>query len=341
MAHTPQRRTPRRIVDGVLFLDKPLGLSSNNALQKARWLLKAAKGGHTGTLDPMATGLLPLTFGEATKFSQTLLEADKVYEATVLLGVTTTTADAEGEVLATMAVEVSDAAIEAALVQLRGEIDQVPPMYSALKHHGRALYEYAREGVEIPRAPRRVTIHRLDLLARDGEALRIRVECSKGTYIRTLASDLGALLGCGAHLTALRRTRIGPFELAVAIPLADFEALDAEARDVALAPVDALLAHMPRIILDADQARSLTHGQAARGCVGEAGQAYRAYHDERFLGVATLAEGARRVAAHGERDEVGQVGREPARDGRALRVIGRGMHTNSVRISSPVRCTFA
>lgn len=278
-------------MDGVLFLDKPQGLSSNHALQQARRLLNAAKGGHTGTLDPMATGLLPLTFGEATKFSQTLLDADKAYDATVLLGVTTTTADAEGEVLYTRPVHVSDAQLAAALAQLRGEIEQVPPMYSALKHHGKALYEYAREGVEIPRAPRRVTIHRLELLERAGDALRIRVDCSKGTYIRTLASDLGALLGCGAHLTALRRTRIGPFALDAAIPLADFDACAPAARDAALAPVDALLAHMPCVSLDADQARSLTHGQAARGCAGEAGQAYRVYHVGRFLGVATLAEG--------------------------------------------------
>lgn len=271
MSRTPQRRTPRRVVDGVLFLDKPVGISSNNALQKARWLLSAAKGGHTGTLDPMASGLLPLTFGEATKFSQTLLDADKAYDATVLLGVTTTTADAEGEVLARCPVDVSDAAIEAAIASLRGDIEQVPPMYSALKHHGKALYEYAREGIEIPREPRRVTIYRFELLERDGDSLKVRVECSKGTYVRTLASDLGALLGCGAHLTALRRTKIGPFELDVSLPLADFEAVPAEDREGRLAPVDALLVHLPVLSLDAAQARSLTHGQPVQGCSGEPG----------------------------------------------------------------------
>jgi len=170
-----QRRVPRRVVNGVLFLDKPVGISSNNALQKARWLLNAAKGGHTGTLDPMATGLLPLTFGEATKFSQTLLDADKAYEATVLLGVTTTTADAEGHELARCQVSVSDTDIEAALVRLRGDIEQVPPMYSALKHHGKALYEYARAGVEIAREARKVTIHRFDYLGRDGDSIKVRV----------------------------------------------------------------------------------------------------------------------------------------------------------------------
>jgi tRNA pseudouridine55 synthase len=278
-------------VHGVLFLDKPTGISSNNALQKARWLLTAAKGGHTGTLDPMATGLLPLTFGEATKFSQTLLDADKAYEATVLLGVTTTTADAEGEVLARCPVDVTDAAIAEAIDRLRGDIEQVPPMYSALKHHGKALYEYAREGVEIPREPRKVSIHRFDLLSRDGDSLVVRVECSKGTYVRTLASDLGALLGCGAHLTALRRTRIGPFDLNGSITLADLEALPAEDREARLAPVDALLEHLPRLAFDAEQTRSFTHGQSAAGIEGVVGAMYRAYDGTRFLGVGTLAEG--------------------------------------------------
>lgn len=290
MAQSPQRRAPRRAVSGVLFLDKPVGISSNNALQKARWLLNAAKGGHTGTLDPMASGLLPLTFGEATKFSQALLDADKAYEATVLLGVTTTTADAEGEVLERREVNVTDAALDTAMARLRGEIEQVPPMYSALKHHGKALYEYAREGVEIPRAPRRVTIHRFDLLSRDGASLQVRVVCSKGTYVRTLASDLGAFLGCGAHLTALRRTQIGPFGLEGAVGLADFEALSLEDRDVRLAPVDALLADLPSVVLNADQTRGFTHGQPAVGVAGVVGVLYRAYVEERFLGVGTLDE---------------------------------------------------
>lgn len=288
MAQAPQRRTPRRVVNGVLFLDKPVGISSNNALQKARWLLNAAKGGHTGTLDPMASGLLPLTLGEATKFSQTLLDADKAYDATVLLGVTTTTADAEGEVLASCPVDVSDSDIERALVQLRGDIEQVPPMYSALKHHGKALYEYARAGVVIPREPRHVKIHRFECLDRDGDSLMVRVECSKGTYVRTLASDLGAMLGCGAHLTALRRTRIGPFMIDGAVPLADIEAMPPEERDSLLAPVDSLLVHLPRLDLDANQTRSFTHGQSAQGCVGEVGAMFRVYHDESFLGVGSL-----------------------------------------------------
>lgn len=291
MAKAPQRRVQRRVVDGVLFLDKPVGLSSNHALQRARRLLNAAKGGHTGTLDPLASGLLPLTFGEATKFSQTLLDADKAYDATVLLGVTTTTADAEGEVLETLPVNVSDAEIEAALVRLRGEIDQVPPMYSALKHHGKALYEYARAGVDIPREPRRVTIHRFECLRRDGDSLMVRVECSKGTYVRTLASDLGAFLGCGAHLTALRRTRVGPFTLDSSISLAAFEALDEAEKDASLAPVDALLFHLAVLQLDASQTKNFTHGQSAQGFSGAVGEMFRAYDGERFLGVGTLGDG--------------------------------------------------
>ena len=221
MAKLPQqRRAPRRVVDGVLFLDKPVGISSNNALQKARWLLNAAKGGHTGTLDPMASGLLPLTLGEATKFSQTLLDADKAYDATVLLGVTTTTADAEGEVLARCPVMVSDADIEAALVSLRGEIEQVPPMYSALKHHGKALYEYARAGVEIAREPRRVTIHRFEMLERD---VALAQHYSRALSLVALDIDgIKAINEAHGHLTGdqvikelARRTlsRIDRFEL--------------------------------------------------------------------------------------------------------------------------------
>lgn len=291
LAKAPQRRIQRRIVDGVLFLDKPVGLTSNHALQQARRLLNAAKAGHTGTLDPMASGLLPLTFGEATKFSQTLLDADKGYDATILLGVTTTTADAEGEVLARAQVNASDADVESAMDRLRGEIEQVPPMYSALKHHGKALYEYARAGIEIPREPRRVTIHRFECLGREGDSLHVRVACSKGTYVRTLASDLGALLGCGAHLTALRRTHIGPFALDVTTALADFEALSQEERDARLAPVDALLSHLAVQALDEARMRSFTHGQPVVVEEGVAGVLLRVYHDERFLGVGTLAEG--------------------------------------------------
>ena len=211
-------RIQRQAVHGVLLLDKPLGLSSNQALQKAKWLLRAEKAGHTGTLDPLATGVLPLCFGAATKFSQQHLDADKVYETTVRLGVKTSTADAEGDVVSTRSVECTLGQLVEVLDRFTGPIRQVPPMHSALKKDGKALYEYAREGEVVEREPRDVMIHELELLAAqlDGEQpqLRLRVRCSKGTYIRTLGEDVGDALGCGGHLTALRRIQTGPFGLA-------------------------------------------------------------------------------------------------------------------------------
>ncbi|KAB2921992.1 MAG: tRNA pseudouridine(55) synthase TruB, partial [Dechloromonas sp.] len=205
------KRTWQR-VDGVLLLDKPLGLTSNDALQKARRLFSAAKGGHTGTLDPAATGLLPLCFGEATKFSADLLDADKTYEAVVQLGVTTDSGDAEGQVVATAPVTVGEAEVRQALPRFTGAIEQIPPMHSALKRNGRPLYELARKGIEVERAPRAVTIHGLELLDFAGDRLTLRVRCSKGTYIRVLAADLGQALGCGAHLVGLRRTAVGDLD---------------------------------------------------------------------------------------------------------------------------------
>ena len=281
------RRAPRRLVDGVLLLDKCQGLSSNNALQKARWLFNAEKAGHTGTLDPMATGLLPLCFGEATKFSQSLLEADKGYDATVLLGVTTDTCDAEGVVLETRPVSVTREQLEAVLAELTGEIEQVPPMHSALKRDGKPLYELARQGIEVERAPRRITIHRLELKSFDGASLEISVACTKGTYIRTLAQDIGAKLGCGAHLTALRRTFSGNLDLAPAITLEALEAMSPEERDAHLLPADVLLAPLPAITMSAeDQARYL-QGIPVRA-TGVPGP-HRAY-GTRFLGLAELGE---------------------------------------------------
>ena len=262
-----KQTAPRKrwqIVDGVLLLDKPGGLSSNDALQKARRLFSAAKAGHTGTLDPMATGLLPLCFGEATKFSNRLLEADKTYLATLRLGQTTTTGDAEGEILAEHPVMADAAAIHAACAGFLGEIEQVPPMYSALKHQGRALYEYARQGVEIEREARRVTIHALEVIRVSVPEVDIQVRCSKGTYIRTLAEDIGAALGCGAHLTALRRTAIGPLSLEGAYTLAAIDAVEEATRPALLAAPDSLLAHLPAVMLDAVQASSFLHGQAVR-----------------------------------------------------------------------------
>lgn len=284
MKASKQFRHQRRIVDGVLLLDKPRGLTSNAALQTARRLLNAAKAGHTGTLDPMATGLLPLTLGEATKFSQMLLDADKAYQATVRLGIETDTGDAEGTAIATAPVQVTDDSIRHALAALTGEIEQVPPMYSALKRDGKPLYEYARAGIEVERAARQVTIHALELMGVEDDSLRIRVECSKGTYVRTLAIDLGRMLGCGGHLTELRRTRIGPFNVDDAVTLAALEAAPAQARDGLLAPVDALVIHLPRVELDASRAALLLHGQAV-AAPGVAAGLVRIYDEGRYLGL--------------------------------------------------------
>ncbi|WP_087688867.1 tRNA pseudouridine(55) synthase TruB [Pandoraea sp. PE-S2R-1] len=266
-SQAPRQKLPRFALDGVLLLDKPLGLSSNDALIKAKRLLQALKAGHTGTLDPLATGLLPLCFGEATKFSQDLLEADKTYEARVRLGETTTTGDAEGEVLQTRDVTVDEAAIRAVLPQFTGPISQVPPMYSALKRDGKPLYEYARAGQTLEREARQITIHSLELLdcsLPDAPEFTFRVTCSKGTYVRTLAEDIGEALGCGAHLRALRRTAVGPLTLDGAVTLEDLNAIDQPQRVEKLAPVDALLKTLPTVWLDDTLAKRFGHGQRLR-----------------------------------------------------------------------------
>lgn len=287
---------PRRPVDGVLLLDKPSGITSNAALQTARRLLAARKAGHTGTLDPMASGLLPLTFGEATKFSQMLLDADKVYEASVKLGIQTDTGDAEGKVLSARPVTVVDeAALRATLARFTGEIEQMPPMYSALKHRGRPLYEYARSGIEIERAPRRVTITELTLLAFGQDRFSIRVSCSKGAYIRSLAIDIGETLGCGAHLDALRRTRIGNFGLPGSATLETIEATAAEARKTLLAPVDALLEGFPKTALSANDAQLILQGQPLNlpGQGKSPGDCARLYGPDGFLGLGQWKEDGR------------------------------------------------
>ena len=257
-------RIPRRAVHGVLLLDKPLGLSSNDALQKAKRLFRAEKAGHTGTLDPLATGLLPLCFGAATKFSQVSLDADKRYTATLKLGITTTTADGEGEVIETRPVAVTREQLQAACTQFTGPIQQVPPMFSALKHEGKALYEYARAGVEIEREARAVTIHHIDILAGDHDEWQLDVHCSKGTYIRTLAEDIGRALGCGAHLMALRRTGSGPLSVAQAQTLEQLAAMDEAQRDEALGPADMLLADWPLVRLNTEDAGRFLSGVRRR-----------------------------------------------------------------------------
>jgi len=296
-------RLPRRDVHGVLLLDKPLGLSSNDALVRAKRLLRANKAGHTGTLDPLATGLLPLCFGEATKFSQDLLDADKTYEATVRLGATTSTGDAEGEIVVERPVTCDRAALDAAIARFTGEIDQVPPMYSALKKDGKPLYEYARAGQTVERPARRVTIHAISLLNVDlnAAAFTMLVTCSKGTYIRTLAEDIGEALGCGAHLTGLRRTAVGDLTLAGAVTLEQIEAQADETRPAMLAPVDALLQRCTPVNLDVAAVGRFLQGQRIarrdlpEGQVPEEGALARVYGDDgRLLGVARMREGALR-----------------------------------------------
>ena len=270
-------RVQRRPVHGVLLLDKPLGLSSNQALQKAKWLLRAEKAGHTGTLDPLATGVLPLCFGAATKFSALHLDADKTYQATLCLGVTTSTGDAEGEVTGRQPVPaIDDAALEAVRQRFLGSITQVPPMHSALKKDGKALYEYARAGIEVERAPRNVQIHALKLaLAHTQQAqpaIEIEVTCSKGTYIRTLGEDIGKALGCGGHLTRLRRTATGPFTAADCVTLEALEAMDEAERLAQLRPPEALLPGHTLVTLAGEDAGRFLSGMRRRGAWADAPQ---------------------------------------------------------------------
>jgi tRNA pseudouridine55 synthase len=283
-----------RDVDGILLLDKPRGLSSNQALQQVRKLFAARKAGHCGSLDPLATGVLPICLGEATKFSSYLLGANKAYRASCRLGQTTSSGDAEGEILQTTSVAVDRARIEQALTQFVGEIEQVPPMYSALKHQGKRLYQLAREGKEVERAPRAVTIFHLDLLGFDGETLDIDVSCSKGTYIRTLAEDIGKLLGCGAHISALHRSRVGAFDESEAVSMAQLQhtaTTGREALDALLLPVSAALEKYPRLDLDAAHSVDICHGRAVEVDVSVPLGLCRLHtFDGCFLGLGEVAE---------------------------------------------------
>ncbi|KQW43763.1 MULTISPECIES: tRNA pseudouridine(55) synthase TruB [unclassified Roseateles] len=292
-ARPPRPRIQRRPLHGVLLLDKPLGLSSNDALQKAKWLLRAEKAGHTGTLDPLATGLLPLCFGAATKFSQLSLDADKRYLATLALGIRTTTGDAEGEVLERREVDgITADQIGAACAAFTGEIDQMPPMYSALKHEGKALYEYARAGIEIERKSRRVTIHAIDIVGVQAGTVTLDVRCTKGTYIRTLAEDIGSALGCGASLAALRRTGSGGLTLDGSITLAALEALPEDQRAALLTSPDRLLADAPELRLPAPEAARFLSGLRRRVDAPDA-ERVRVYGPESraFLGSAHITSG--------------------------------------------------
>jgi tRNA pseudouridine55 synthase len=284
-------------VHGVLLLDKPLGWSSNDILQKVKWLLRAEKAGHTGTLDPLASGVLPLCFGAATKFSQLQLDADNTYEAVLRLGIKTSTGDAEGQVIATRPVPVlTDADLQRVAAQFTGPISQLPPMHSALKKDGKALYEYARAGIEIERQHRQITIYELNVApALDDEAntaIKLVVTCSKGTYIRTLGEDIGEALGCGGYLTALRRIGTGGFQASQCLTLAALEAMDEAQRLACLLPVDALLAGHTHVTLDSDNAARFLSGLPRRGSWPNAAQvAVYAEADGSLLGTARLNAG--------------------------------------------------
>ena len=294
-----RRRPKGRPVNGVLLLDKPTNMTSNAALQEVKRLFKAAKAGHTGSLDPLASGLLPICMGEATKVSAFLLDADKRYWTRAKLGVTTTTADAEGEVLKELPVpDLSDADIENALEAFRGEIDQVPPMYSALKHEGRRLYDLARDGIEVERKPRRIRIYDLTLLERGEDTLDLDVHCSKGTYVRTLAEDLGEALACGAHVAGLRRTGVGPYASENMVTLEQLRDLaeqgGLDALDECLLPVDTAVSDWPALNLSADTAYYLRQGQAVVVPKAPASGWVRLYDaSEAFIGLGEVQDDGR------------------------------------------------
>jgi tRNA pseudouridine55 synthase len=279
-----------------MLLDKPLGLSSNQALQKVKWLLRAEKAGHTGTLDPLATGVLPLCFGAATKFSQQHLDADKAYETTVRLGIKTRTADAEGDVIETRAVTCTPGQVVEVLDCFMGPIQQVPPMYSALKKDGKALYEYARQGETVAREARSVVIHDLDLvdmqLQGDAPYLKLHVRCSKGTYIRTLGEDIAEALGCGGHLSALRRVATGPFVASQCVTLQALEAMDEIQRMAALQPVDVLLSGGTEVQLDNENVSKFLNGVRRSGPWNDCDQVVvYGEHPRALLGTAVVHGG--------------------------------------------------
>ncbi len=295
----PKPERIKRPISGVLLLDKPFGISSNQALQIAKRIFAARKAGHTGTLDPMATGMLPICFGEATKFASALLGADKTYEATLRLGYISTTGDADGELSVASDIEPDDLVFsrpqaEAAMKSFTGPIMQVPPMYSALKHHGKPMYTYARKGVEIERQPREAIIHDIKIEALEGNELRIRVKCGTGTYIRTLAEDIGKALGCGgAYLTFLRRNILDGFDLSQAYTLDALETMPMQERDCCLLPADILMRNFPAATLEPSAAMSLLQGRTIADYVSEdtieEGQKVRLYNQaKRFLGLGEM-----------------------------------------------------
>jgi len=295
-----RRRKQGRDVNGILLLDKPSGISSNHALQRVKRLYQAAKAGHTGSLDPLATGLLPLCLGYATKFSSFLLDADKRYRVSVCLGVRTSTADAEGEVVATAATDgVTEAAVRDVLGRFVGSIEQLPPMYSAVKHQGERLYKLAREGKEVERTPRTIQIFALELLRMELPEIELDVHCSKGTYVRTLAEDIGDRLGCGGHVSALRRSGVGPYIEGQTrfVTMAEVEAAaeqGPDAMDAMLLPLDSVLDHCPSLRLSADAAFYLRQGQPVLVPQAPANGMVRLYdQSERFIGIGVILDDGR------------------------------------------------
>ncbi len=289
-------------IDGILLLDKPLGYSSNAALQKARYLFNAKKAGHTGSLDPLATGVLPICFGQASKVSAYLLDSDKRYTCTVQLGVTTTTGDKEGDVLQTRELKpFSSEQVEAVLEKFRGDIQQIPPMFSALKHNGQPLYKLARQGIEIKRKARDVTIRELTLLEQTEECITLDIHCSKGTYIRTLAQDIGDALGFGAHLSMLRRTDVSPFDCSKLYSLEDIEKLaENNALEATLLPIDSALIHLPAITLTTEEANRVKNGlKVSRNDIPDSDMIKMYLENGEFIGIGRCSyneQGDKRLA---------------------------------------------
>ncbi len=291
-----QRQRKGRSVNGVLLLDKPSGISSNKALQQVKTLYRAAKAGHTGSLDPLATGMLPICFGEATKISAFLLDADKRYRFTCQLGVTTTTGDAEGEVLQNRdCSNVTKADVERVIPEFKGEIDQIPPMYSALKHNGERLYKLAREGIEVERKPRTISIYEIILHSVEGDLVDLEVHCSKGTYVRTLAEDIGEMLGCGAHVTRLRRLSVGPYqgEMFTMDSLQALAEQGVDALDQILLSIESGVADWPNVCLGADAAFYMGQGQPILVPNAPTEGWVRIYDQQKFIGVGEVQDDGR------------------------------------------------
>ena len=286
---TPKAFVIRRSVDGILLFNKSHGISSNLALQKVRGLFRAKKAGHTGTLDPLATGLLIICFGEATKFSSYLLNSDKVYRATIKLGATTATGDSEGEILSTHKVDVTLHAVEKVLREFVGACDQLPPMYSAIKHKGKPLYTYARAGHNVERVARKITIYSIDLERYSDDEFTLLVHCSKGTYLRTLAEDIGSKLGCGAYLKELERLAIGAFKLENSFSLSQLDVMDVQQRDAVLMEKDYGVLNLPKISLDFLQSGRICNGLSVKLHDIETTSHLRIYDNEDlFLGVGII-----------------------------------------------------